>query len=195
MLRVFGLQVSSRFFRHRALLSITAFLLLASVMAYGQQPLGDVARENREKQTDPASPPPKVITNADLPKNPDGYTGPPANEGEAPSPEQAEASRQAAEQREADQRAAEQWRRRILTQENTVANLQARVARLRASIHFVDPNATYDYYSGLAYNRQQARQMERLNQLQQQLEQQKRKLENLQEAARHAGMHTPVYDP
>jgi hypothetical protein len=32
-------------------------------------------------------------------------------------------------------------------------------------------------------------------QIQQQLDEQKRKLVEMQEAARHAGMHTAVYDP
>jgi hypothetical protein len=31
--------------------------------------------------------------------------------------------------------------------------------------------------------------------MQQQLDEQKRKLDQMQEAARHAGMHTAVYDP
>jgi hypothetical protein len=75
-----------------------------------------------------------------------------------------------------------------------------RVDKLKASIHFVDPNNyyPYDYYSayaGVQENRYQARQLERLAQMQQQLDQQRKKLEEMQEAARHAGMHTPVYDP
>lgn len=45
------------------------------------------------------------------------------------------------------------------------------------------------------YNRYQARQLERVAQMQQQLDEQKRKLDRMQEAARHAGMHTAVYDP
>jgi hypothetical protein len=37
--------------------------------------------------------------------------------------------------------------------------------------------------------------MEREAQMQEQLGEEKNKLEQMQEAARHAGMHTPVYDP
>jgi hypothetical protein len=47
----------------------------------------------------------------------------------------------------------------------------------------------------MAQNQYQARQLERLAQMQLQLNQQKKKLEDMQEAARHAGMHTAVYDP
>jgi len=196
------LRVSSRPFHRRGLFSISALLLLVSLAAYGQS-LGDVARENRDKKaTDASTTPPKVITNKNLPKSPDGSAGPPASESEAQtsSPATVEVGREAADQRTAEQRAAEQraagqWKSRILAQENVVANLQSRVAHLKASIHLTDPNASYDYYGTLANSRYQARQLERLAQLQQQLDQQKRKLEDLQEAARHAGMHTLVYDP
>lgn len=75
-----------------------------------------------------------------------------------------------------------------------------RVDMLKASIRFVDPNrygtgSTSDYYAGLNYNRGEARQLQRLAQMQQALDEQRRKLEGMQEAARHAGMHTLVYDP
>ena len=192
------LRVSSRPCHRRVLVSLlvslSALLFLLSLMAYAQS-LGDAARENRDKKADVSTPPPKVITNRDLPKNPDGYSGPPASENVAPTtPESAPDSQQAAQQRAAEQRAAERWRRRIQTQENVVANLEARVDHLRAYIHLADPNAPYD--SGtMAFNAYQARQLARLNQMQHQLNQEKQKLENLQEAARHAGMHTLVYDP
>lgn len=178
------------------LLRLLALLLLTSLVAYGQS-LGDVARENREKKAATASTtPPKVITNADLPKDPDGDSSPSADEAQtAPSPESAAASRKAAEQRAAEQRAAEHWKNKILEQKSTMANLQARINSLKASIQFVDPNAAYDYSSGLAYNRRQARLVERLKLLELQFGQQKQKLEDMQEAARKAGMHTAVYDP
>jgi len=168
------------------------------------QSLGEIARENQEKKS-AATTAPKVFTNADLPKDPDGYTGPPASQDQdaSPSPDNAAASRvenrRAAQQRAAEQRAAEQWRQQIFAQKNRVAILQQRVARLRARIHFVDPGNPYasdpSYWAGLAYNAQETRLMERLHDMEVQLSQQKHKLEDMQEAARHAGMHTNVYDP
>jgi len=188
------LRVFSRHLHHRVLLSISPLLLLLGLVAYGQS-LGDAARDIREKKADASTPPPKVITNQDLPKNPDGYTGPPASESEAQTPPASPAaSRRAAAQRAAEQRAAERWQRRILVQENVVANLEARVDHLKAYIHLADPNAPYDS-STMAYNAYQARQLARLNQMQRQLNQEKQKLEDLQEAARHTGMHTLVTDP
>jgi hypothetical protein len=44
-------------------------------------------------------------------------------------------------------------------------------------------------------NRYQALQLQQVAQFQQQLNEHRRKLEQMQEAARHAGMRTPVYDP
>ena len=149
------------------------------------QSLGEIARKNQQKRAAHAStaPPPKVITNSDLPQN------------SSTSLANAAASRRAASQRTAEQRAAVQWRQQILVQENKVANLQARFDRLRAQIHLVNPNANYSSGEGIAYNPGQARQIVRLQEMQDQLNQQKQKLDQMQEAARHAGMHTTVYDP
>jgi cytoskeletal protein RodZ len=110
------------------------------------------------------------------------------------------AEQRAAQQRLDEKRAAAQWRKKILQQEQTVAGLRMRVDMLKASIRFVDPNrygtgSASDYYAGLNYNRGEARQLQRLARMQQELDEQRRKLEGMQEAARHAGMHTLVYDP
>jgi hypothetical protein len=189
-------RISSQSFYVRILLTILATLLLSNPAVYAQS-LGDVARENREqKAVEASTTPPKVITNATLPKDPNA--SPSAGESQPQTtspPASADSSRKAARQRAAEQRAAQQWKQRILAQENTIANLRLRIDRLKASIHFVDENTTYDYYAGVAHNRYEARQLERLAQMQQQLDQQKKKLEDMQEAARHAGMHTAVYDP
>ncbi|MFZ1919871.1 MAG: hypothetical protein WAU58_20035 [Terriglobales bacterium] len=212
------LRISSR--RFCADVAVTASLLLTSIAAFGQstsgqslsvqslsgtssgQSLGDVARANQEKKAADASGamPPKVITNADLPKKPDEDADPVnQNQNSAANTANTSASRKAAQQRAAEQRAGEHWRQQILEQKDKIANLQARCDRLRARIHFADPGNPYSsgvgYYAGQAYNAQEAREMERLHDMEYQLSQQKQKLERMQEAARHAGMHTTVYDP
>ncbi|MGD0791557.1 MAG: hypothetical protein ABR920_07280 [Terriglobales bacterium] len=172
---------------HRMFLKIVAIALLMNSAAYGQS-LGDVARENREKKAEDASAAqPKVITNKDLPKDPEANQEPP----EAQSGASAAASSEAAEQRLAEQRAAEQWKRQILAQKNKMATLQARIDQLNASIRSAGGSVQYEG----PYNRYQARQLQRVAQIQLQLDEQKRKLDQMQEAARHAGMHTAVYDP
>jgi len=193
----------------KTFLKILAMALLMSLGAFGQS-LGDVARENRDKQNAdgaPSTAKPKVITNADLPKNPDANPGTPEappsasatidskaadrRSGDQRVANRRSADRRAAEQRLAEQRAADQWKRQILAQKDKLAALQARIDQLNAAIRSEYGTVEYD----TPYNGYQARQLQRMAQIQQQLEEQKRKLVEMQEAARHAGMHTAVYDP
>jgi predicted RNase H-like nuclease (RuvC/YqgF family) len=183
----------------RVFLTIFAIALLMSLAAYGQS-LADIARENREKKSQAASAAqPKMITNANLPKHTDANPEPSESEGpmdEAPSGASAAASSKAADHRSAqqhlaEQRAADQWKRQILAQKNKMATLQARIDQLNASIRSAGGSVQYEE----PYSRYQARQLQRVAQIQQQLDEQKMKLDQMQEAARHAGMHTAVYDP
>ena len=176
----------------RTFLKVFSIALLMSSAAYGQS-LGDVARQNREKQSaqDASSAAkPKVITNANLPKDPDASQEPAEAQSE-PSASGKAADRRSAQQRLAEQRVAGQWKRQILTQENKTATLQARIDELNASIRSAGGSVQYE----APYNRYQVRQMRRVAQIQTQLDEQKMKLDQMQEAARHAGMHTTVYDP
>jgi hypothetical protein len=159
------------------------------------QSLAAVARASQEKKAaQGATTPPKVITNADLPKNPGGYTGPPAEEEERSTPAPGNTARETA-QRRAMERAGAQWRQQIVTQTNKIAMLQTRIVRLRAQIHVVDPNANYDEAAGTSYNGAQATQIRILKDMEEELRQQQQQLQDMQEAARRAGMHTTVYDP
>ncbi len=177
--------------------SSLAIALLMSPATYGQS-LGDTARENRDKKEaeEAAGTAPKVITNKDLPKDPDANPDSPAGSEAAvlrPTVSQSAdrfVEQRAAEQRLAEQRAADQWKRQILAQKNRMVNLQARIEQLQASI---ESAGSVQYESPV--NRYQARQMQRVAQLQRQFDEQKRKLDQMQEAARHAGMHSAVYDP
>jgi len=177
------------------LLKIFAIAFLMGSATYGQS-LGDVARENREKQNaeDASTMKPKVITNADLPKdlntNQGAREAPPAASAAdgSKATDRRLADHRSAQQRLAEKRAAEQWKRQILAQKNKMATLQAKIDRLNASIQ----SANGSVQSEGPYN---PRQMQRVAQIQQQLDEQKRKLDQMQEAARHAGMHTAVYDP
>ena len=174
-------------------LSAVASLAIAfwTIPAIQCQSLGDIARANREKQkTDaPSVTPPKVITNADLPKNSnqedDDTVAPSETSGSKP------ADHRSAQQAMNERRAAEQWKRQILGQKRKVANLQARVDQINGSIQAENGSVQYEGPNG----RSQARQMQQVAQIQLQLDEQKRTLAEMQEFARHAGMHTTVYDP
>jgi hypothetical protein len=174
------------------------------------QSLGDVARENREKQnpTDPSTTPkPKVITNKDLPKDPDAdinintdqESSQPQPGSQSTEPRTTEHTlaahsaldRRSAQQRLAEQRAAENWQRQILAQKSKMASLQDQINELNASIH----TAGESVQSEGPYNRSQVRELRRMAQMQRQLDIQRQRLDQMQEAARHAGMHTAVYDP
>jgi hypothetical protein len=91
----------------------------------------------------------------------------------------------------AEQRAAEQWRRQVVAQKHKLVNLQARIDQINASIKAANGTTQYEGPNG----RGQARQLERIAEIQLQLDEEKRTLLEMQEAARQAGMHTPVYDP
>lgn len=201
--RLTGRRIMLRKVVLQPFLKISAISLLLIPATYGQS-LGDVARENREKSaSDPSSiSKPKVITNADLPKAPETDQATPQAETEAGSADagkpadrtaanQRSADRHFAEQRRAEQRAAEQWKKQILAQKAKISTLQARIDKLNASIHFIDGTVYYE----APYNQYQARQLEKVREMQQQLEEEKSHLADMQEAARRAGMHTPVYDP
>src|SRR5882762_3830011 len=175
----------------RIFLTISASALLMSSAAYGQS-LGDIARANREKQNaeNASVVQPKVITNANLPKDPDADQEPAEAQSEASASSQA-VDQRSAQQRLAERRAADQWKRQILAQKNKMATLQSRIDQLNASIRSAGGSVHYDQ----PYSRHEARQLRRVAQIQQQLDEQKWKLDQMQEAARHAGMHTAVYDP
>ncbi len=177
-----------------------ALALLMSAAAYGQS-LGDVARENRQKKdADAASgTQPKVITNANLPKDPYENQGPSESQPAAGAadgskatdrrlPDHRLADHRSAQQRLAEQRAAAQWKKQILAQKNKVALLHARLDSINASIQSAGGSAESDR----AYS---PRQTQRGAQVQPQLDREKRKLDQMQEAARHAGMDSAVYDP
>ena len=186
---------------HRMLVKDCAVVLLLGTTALAQSgpSLGDIARANREKlQTQQATGTlPKVITNSDLPADPPGVLDSDTSEpmtmvsGVSRPFEGRSYDQRFAQQDRNQQHAGEQWRERIENQESRVAELQARIDQMNAAMH--SSGATLS--SEGPYNRFQARQMQRMAQMQEMLDLQRRKLAMMQEAARHAGMHTNVYDP
>jgi len=171
----------------RMFLKMIVCSLFVSSACYGQS-LGDVARANRERAAeDAAIAPPIVITTADFPPN--THTNP--EPGVSQQQRNSDADHRSAQRRLAEQRAREQWRRQILEQKQKVLSLQARIDQLHASIRAANGSVQFEGPS----NGYQARQLQHVAQIQHQLEVQKVKLEQMQEAARHAGMHTAVYDP
>jgi hypothetical protein len=179
----------------RMFLKTLVTLLLLNLAAYGQQSLGDIARQYRDQlqAEEAAGTGPKMYTNQDIP---------PADQVGTPEPnDEAQPAHQSAmygpsdgrslEHRFAQQRNAALWRRNIVMQENRVAGLQMRIDQLNAMMR--SPYGTAQYEG--PYNRAQARAQQHLEQMQQMLDHAKMRLEDMQDSARHAGMNSPVYDP
>jgi hypothetical protein len=178
----------------RVLSSIFVIGLLLSGTAFAQsQPgdsLGDVARANRaQQQTQEASgTTPKVITNQDLP--PGSTPAPPSNTSDSMTmvsgvnKSNRFADQQLSNRLQAEQRTSAQWKTRIQEQENRIADLQARIDRVNASIHSSVGSAQYETPA----NRNQAVQMQRRAMMQETLNQQKQRLAIMEDAARRSGM-------
>jgi len=178
----------------RTFLKTLAILLLLNLAAYGQQSLGEIARQYKEKlqAEEAAGTGPKMYTNQDIPPADQVGTPEPSDEAQ-PAAHQSYRSfdDRSTEHRFAQQRDGAMWRRNIVMQENRVAGLQMRIDQLNAMMH--SPYGTAQYEG--PYSRGQARAQQRLEQMQQALDHEKMRLEEMQDAARHAGMNSPVYEP
>lgn len=116
-----------------------------------------------------------------------GYRSSP--QGMRSSPQGGPQGMRAGQQGMEGQRGGEQWRQQIQERENRIASMQARIDQMNASMRSGGASAQGPY------NRYQSRQAERVTEMQMRLDEQKRKLDQMQDAARHAGLHTQVYDP
>jgi hypothetical protein len=163
---------------------LMSVLALAAVVACRAQSLPEVARQQHQKQ-EPATvqTTKKVITNDEISTSSDD-TDDSQDEGIQKLPDSPSHSKRG--------KSAEQWKKQILAQENVVSSLQQEVARLSASVHFVEVNR---YSNGVQYNQYQAKKQEQVVRLQRQLDSEKKKLSDLQETARKAGFGSSVYEP
>lgn len=158
-------------------------LVLISGGSHGQS-LGDVAREQRQKeQAKDSKAAPKVVTNDEIPESPDAANSSDDADG-AP-----ESSRPASS---AGKKTAEQWKAEIEVRKARIAALQRQVEKLNDSVHFVEANR---YYNGVQYNQYQLKKQQEAQRLQRQLDTEKKSMEDAQESARKAGFGSAVYDP
>src|ERR1700687_3066276 len=115
-------------------LPVVLFLLTGA--SYGQA-LGDVAREERQKQhaKDPKAPA-NVVTNDEIPESPDGSASSSDDSDREP-----ESSTPAASS--AGKKTAEQWKAEIAVRKARITVLQSHVDKLSDSVHFVEANRYY----------------------------------------------------
>jgi hypothetical protein len=163
-----------------AVIAIVLFIVAAS---HGQS-LGDVAREQRQKQAKTSHAPRKVVTNEEIPEREEPVSCTSVSTGEPDTATATPASN--------DTHAAEQWKAKIQGQKNSVASLQSQIDKLNSSIHFVEANR---YSNGVQYNERQIQKQDEVKRMQGQLDEQKRQLQDMQESARKAGLGSSVYEP
>jgi hypothetical protein len=159
-----------------------AGLALLLTSASNGQSLGDVARQQRQKQqAKKDQPAPKVVTNEDLPEHSEDTS-------DTDKPDQ----NQEPEPHQATSQSPEHWKAQIAAQKQSIATLQHQMDRLNSSIHFVEANR---YYYGVQHNERQEVKQEQVQRMQEQLDLQRKRLEDMQEAARKDGFGNGVYDP
>jgi hypothetical protein len=166
-------------------LPLVLFLLVAA--SYGQS-LGDVAREQRQKQQAKDKDAPaahKVVTNEDIPESPEASSDD-ATSNDTPGEPSAPAASSAGK------KSADQWKAEIKARKARIAAMQSQVDKLSDSVHFVEANR---YYNGVQYNQYQLKKQQEAQRLQKQLDGEKKALGDAQEAARRAGFGSVVYDP
>jgi hypothetical protein len=159
---------------------VVVFLLVTA--SYGQS-LGDVARQQRQKQATATHPARKVVTNEEIPESPDASSD--SSEGDRSRKSASPAASTGGK------KTAEQWKSDIQAQKARIAAMQSQVDQLNESVHFVEANR---YYNGVQYNQYQLKKQQEALRMQKQLDGEKKTLENMQEGARKAGFGTSVYD-
>jgi len=160
----------------------TATLILLSAAGYGQS-LGDVAREQRQKQQAKTSQTaPKVITNEDLGEPPDGLAKDAADAGKP----------DAHLSKPLGSKTAEQWKAEIEAQKRAIANLQSQIEKVNSSVRFTQTTVTW---SAVRHNERQEQKLDDVEQMKSQLAEEQKKLEELQESARREGFGSSIYEP
>ena len=163
--------------------AIVGSILFVVAGTYGQS-LGDVARQQRQKQAKDGHAARKVVTNEEIPESPESVaSGSTSIEGSNGTPAPPASN---------DTHSGEEWKAKIQVQKSSVASLQSQIDKLNSSIHFVEANR---YTNGVQYNQRQVQKQDEVQRMQKQLDDQKKKLEDMQESARKAGLGSSVYDP
>jgi hypothetical protein len=162
--------------------AVTYLVLLTGTAALGQS-LGDVAREQRQKeQAANGQTAPKVYTNEDLGEPPDGLAQKSGGSTKQTDPHA----------KPLGSKTAEQWKAEIAAQKAAIANLQNQIQKVNSSIRFAQTAATWN---GVRRNERQEQKMDDVQQMQQQLAEEQKSLEEMQESARREGFGSSVYEP
>ena len=159
-------------------------IILVSASVLGQS-LGELAREQRQKQNDkPTVTPHKVITDDDIPAHTEG-----SKETKDATAKTSPDDSDAPINTEGN---GDQLKAKCLAIKQEIKDYQAQLDKLRASSKFVEANR---YVNGAQYNQHQLAKQQEADRMEKRLEQMKQKFADLQERARKAGFGSAVYDP
>lgn len=173
----------------RLFLGLAAGVCLFAAMTNAQdlQPLGDVARQQRQQKKESKTPQgkdtkaSKVVTNEEIPE----YAGdPPGAVGDS------EASTAAPTDK--TNQISEDMKSQIQAQKSEIASLQKQIDAINESIRFAPANCVEGCEQ---WNERQKQKQQQAEQMQAKLEEQKKRLEEMQESARKQGLGSSVYDP
>jgi len=175
----------------KLILTLFAF---SSAWAIGQdaQSLGDIARQakqqkqhsegNTAQSSDPQKPSKSahVITNEEIPEHDETTnTAPQSGDSLSVRPDKEQ------------KRSADYWKSHILQTKRSIASLQHSIDALSSSIRFSQGN----YEKHVDWNERQRQKQQEVENLKSQLDRLQKHLEELQEAARHQGYGSSVYEP
>lgn len=173
-----------------AVLSAIASILLAhSVCA---QSLGDIARQQREKNKQQATTTDKVLTNDDLSTT--GHSADTASDdSQKKKSVKPKTSPAAGQSNKDEQPSAEELKAAIQDKKQAIAETQDEIAKLQSTINYVQNNRNI-YTNAPEYNDAQKRKEQEVNRLKGVLQQQQDELKDLQDTARKAGYGSAIYD-
>lgn len=185
------MSVKSSFF---LALAAALSLSIAATTAQDAQPLGDVARQERQqkeksktahdkdKDKDKDAKAPKVITNEEIPEHP-ASVPPAAGDAVAPTAAASDGAKPLSE---------EDVKSQIQAQESAIASLQKQIDEINETIKFTPANCV----SGCEqWNERQKQKQQQAERMQDQLQELKTNLKEMQESARKQGLGSSVYEP
>ncbi len=153
------------------------------------QSLGDIARQQREKNKQPAAATVnKVLTNDDISSSGDAGSDT-SQQKKTSKPKSGKPEPQQSNQAPS----AEQFKAAIQQKKQAIAEIQDRITKLQSTINYVQNNRNI-YTNAPEYNEAQKRKEQEVNQLKGILQGQQDELEELQKQARNAGYGSAVYE-
>jgi hypothetical protein len=155
--------------------------------------LGDVARQARHKKQqntllqvkdERSSPPPKVITNEEIPEVSEDELAKESSERDSTPSNIPHAT--------TGKVPPEVWKSKILAQKNAIASQETQIQRVNDSIHFASGNCVRGC---VQWNERQLEKQDEVERMRANLEEQKKHLQEMEEGARQQGYGGSVYDP